>query len=44
MVLTNITRKQFEDGELHHAIEPHRVLCKDEMLESVDAETLQSQL
>ena len=44
VVLTNITRKQFEDGELHHAIEPHRVLCKDEMLEGVDAEALQSQL
>ena len=44
VVLTNITRKQFEDGELHHAIEPHRVLCKDEMLETVDAEALQSQL
>lgn len=44
VVLSNITRKQFEDGELHHAIEPHRVLCKDEMLENVDAEALQSQL
>ncbi len=44
VVLTNITRKQFEDGELHHAIEPQRVLCKDEMLESVGAEDLQSQL
>ncbi len=44
VVFTNITRKQFEDGELHHAIEPHRVLCQDEMLESVDAEDLQSRL
>jgi len=44
VVLTNITRKQFVDGELHRAIEPHRVLCKDEMLEGVDAEDLQSQL
>lgn len=44
VVLTEITRKQFETAELHHAIEPHRVLCKDEMLESVDAEDLQSRL
>jgi len=44
VVLTEITRKQFETAELHHAIEPHRVLCKDEMTESVDAEDLQSRL
>ncbi|MDE2417060.1 MAG: NERD domain-containing protein [Burkholderiales bacterium] len=44
VVLTNITRKQFETAELQHAIEPHRVLCQDEMLESVDAEELQSRL
>jgi hypothetical protein len=44
VVLTEITRKQFEAAELHHAIEPHRVLCKDEMTESVDAEDLQSRL
>lgn len=44
VVFANITRKQFEAAELHHAIEPNRVLCQDEMLESVDAEDLQSQL
>jgi hypothetical protein len=44
VVLTNITRQQFKAAELHHAIEPHRVLCKDEMLEAVDAEDLQSRL
>jgi hypothetical protein len=44
VVFTNITRKQFETAELHHAIEPNRVLCQDEMLESVDAEDLQSRL
>jgi hypothetical protein len=44
VVLTNITRKQFEAAELQHAIEPHRVLCQDEMLESLDAEDLQSRL
>jgi superfamily I DNA and RNA helicase len=44
VVFTNITRKQFEAAELHHAIEPHRVLCQDEMLEAVGAEELQSRL
>ena len=44
VVFTNITRKQFDAAELQHAIEPHRVLCQDEMLESVDAEDLQSRL
>jgi len=44
VVFSNISRKQFEAAELHHAIEPHRVLCQDEMLEGVDAEELQSRL
>jgi hypothetical protein len=44
VVLTNITRKQFKAAELQHAIEPHRVICSDEMTESVDAEDLQSRL
>ena len=44
VVFTSITRKQFEAAELHHAIEPHRVLCQDEMLEAVGAEELQSRL
>ncbi|MFZ2308544.1 MAG: 3'-5' exonuclease [Rhodoferax sp.] len=44
VVFTNITRKQFDAAELQHAIEPHRVLCQDEMLESVGAEELQSRL
>jgi len=44
VVLTNISRKQFIDAELHHAIEPNRVICQDEMLESVGAEELQSRL
>ena len=44
VVFTNITRKQFEAAELHNAIEPNRVLCQDEMLESVDPEDLQSRL
>ncbi|MEI8168349.1 MAG: 3'-5' exonuclease [Rhodoferax sp.] len=44
VVLTHISRKQFEAAELQHAIEPYRVICQDEMLESVDAEDLQSRL
>jgi hypothetical protein len=44
VVLPNITRKQFTDAELHHAMEPQRVLCQDEMLEAVEPEELQSRL
>ena len=44
VVFPNITRKQFLAAGLQHAIEPQRVLCQDEMLESADAEDLQSQL
>jgi hypothetical protein len=44
VVFTHITRKQFMDAGLQQAIEPNRVLCKDEMLEAVDAEDLQSRL
>ena len=44
MVLTNITRRQFEEAGLGGAIEPHRVICKDEMLETVEAEAFQSRL
>ena len=44
VVFTNITRKQFLDGGLQQAIEPSRVVCKDEMMEAVDAEDLQSRL
>lgn len=44
VVFSNITRKQFEAAELDQAIEPNRVICSDEMTESVDAEGLQSRL
>ena len=44
VVLPNISRKQFKAAELHHAIEPNRVLCQDEMLDSADPEDLQSRL
>ncbi len=44
VVFSNITRKQFKDAELDKAIESNRVVCSDEMTESVDAEDLQSRL
>ena len=44
VVLTNITRKQFDDGQLAGAIPEHLVICKDEMIERVDAEIFQQRL
>lgn len=44
VILTHITRRQFETAELHLAVEPHRVICSDEMTASVDAEDFQSRL
>jgi hypothetical protein len=44
VVFTNITRQQFENAGLGEAIAPHLAICKDEMLESVDAEAFQQRL
>ena len=44
VVLTHITRHQFEAAELHFAIEPQRVICSDEMTATVEAEDFQSRL
>jgi len=44
VVLTRITRLQFEKAQLDQAIEPHLVICSDEMLEHVDAEAFQKRL
>lgn len=44
VVFTRITRKQFEAAGLGEAIEPHYVICKDEMEESADAEEFQQRL
>lgn len=44
VVLSNITRKQFTDAGLGEAIEPHYVICSDEMTEAVDAEQFQQRL
>lgn len=44
VVFTRITRKQFEAAGLDQAIEPHLVICQDEMLESEDPEAFQQRL
>jgi hypothetical protein len=44
VVLTNITRKQFEDYGWSDVIPTHLVICQDEMLPSVDAEAFQTRL
>ena len=44
VVLANITRKAFEGTDLGEVIEPSRVICQDEMFESVDAEHFQARL
>ncbi len=44
VVFPNMTRKQFTEGQLDQVIEPHQVICSDEMYESVDAEDLQNRL
>jgi hypothetical protein len=44
VVLTRITRKQFEAAGLGDAIEPHYVICQDEMLETADVEEFQQRL
>jgi hypothetical protein len=44
VVLTHITRRQFESAELNLAIESHRVICSDEMTATVDPEDFQSRL
>lgn len=44
VVLTSITRKQFEDNRLGEAIPPHLVICQDEMTETVDPEAFQKRL
>lgn len=44
VVLAHITRRQFESAELQLAVEPHRVICSDEMTATVEAEEFQSRL
>jgi hypothetical protein len=44
VVLTNITRKAFNESELSAVFESHLVICKDEMLPSTDAGEFQQRL
>jgi hypothetical protein len=44
VVLTNISRKIFEEAGLSNVIPPERVICQDEIVESVDAGSFQSRL
>lgn len=43
-VFTNITRQQFDQAGLGEAMPPHLTVCKDEMLESAEAEDFQRRL
>src|SRR5688572_3919833 len=44
VVLTNISRKVFGQAGLDNVIPPERVICQDEMVETVEAEAFQSRL
>ena len=44
VVLTNISRKQFDAASMGDVLPPHLVICQDEMAESVDAEAFQQRL
>lgn len=44
VVLTSITRAQFEQAELDAVIPEHLVICSDEMTESADVEEFQKRL
>jgi len=44
VVLTNISRSTFESSGIGQVIEPGRVICQDEMFETVDAEAFQRRL
>lgn len=44
VVLANISRRQFEQSQIDQAIDAHRTICQDEMIETIDAEAFQRQL
>lgn len=44
VVLTNITRADFEKTDLGEVLPPHLVICKDEMYSSADTEAFQQRL
>ncbi|MEI6209848.1 MAG: 3'-5' exonuclease [Desulfuromonadales bacterium] len=44
VVFINITRAEFDKTDMCEVIDPHRLICKDEMVESVDAMVFQERL
>lgn len=44
VVLSNITRRQFDEGKLGEVLPAQRVLCKDEMTEDIPTEAFQQRL
>lgn len=44
VVLTNITRKQFDGANMGEVLPSHLVICQDEMMESAEAEAFQQRL
>lgn len=44
VVLTNITRLQFDRSGMAEAMPPHQVICRDEMAETADVEVFQKRL
>lgn len=44
VVLSNITRKQYDETDLAEVLPEHQTICKDEMVESVDPEQFQERL
>jgi len=44
VVLSLITRKQFDDNEMDAVLPSHLVICQDEMTDNVDAEVFQKRL
>jgi len=44
VVLSNITRKQFDSTDLGEVLPSHLVICQDEMFEKTDPERFQNQL
>jgi hypothetical protein len=44
VALTNISRKAFDSMDLGQVLPPDRVICQDEMVESVDPEAFQKRL
>jgi hypothetical protein len=44
VVLSHITRRQFDSTNLGEVLPAHQVICRDEMLENMDAEVFQEHL